>query len=248
MLVGGESHRGGEAHGTARDRRARGHCLARALRRRRLAGDRQAARHGGASRARRVARHGGERAAAPRRSSPASSPRNVPASSTGSTRTLPELLLIARHERAQLALSCAFRERRVRKTYLAIVLGVPRGVSGSLEWAIGRHPHERQRMSIRSRSPRDARTRYSVVERFDALALLRLEPETGRTHQIRVHLAAMGHPVLADPLYGAKRRRALPTRDRRAPSRVRRCTRRRSSWPIPSAVRPFISSRRLPTT
>jgi 23S rRNA pseudouridine1911/1915/1917 synthase len=122
------------------------------------------------------------------------------------------VLLVARHERAQLALSRAFRERRVRKTYLAIVLGVPRSVSGALEWAIGRHPHERQRMSIRSRSPREARTRYSVVERFDGLALLRLHPETGRTHQIRVHLAAMGHPVLADPLYGAKRRRALPPR------------------------------------
>ncbi len=122
------------------------------------------------------------------------------------------LLLIARHERAQVALSCAFRERQVRKTYLAIVLGEPRRVSGSLEWAIGRHPHERQRMSIRSRSPRAARTRYTVVERFDGLALLRLEPETGRTHQIRVHLAAMGHPVLADPLYGAKKGRALPTR------------------------------------
>ena len=98
------------------------------------------------------------------------------------------VLLVARHERAQLALSRAFRERRVRKTYLAIVLGVPRS------------------------SPREARTRYSVVERFDGLALLRLHPETGRTHQIRVHLAAMGHPVLADPLYGAKRRRALPPR------------------------------------
>jgi 23S rRNA pseudouridine1911/1915/1917 synthase len=122
------------------------------------------------------------------------------------------VLLVARHERAQRALSLAFHERRVRKTYLAVVLGVPRTVSGTLQWAIGRHPHERQRMSIRSRSPREARTRYTVVERFDGLALLRLEPETGRTHQIRVHLAAMGHPVLGDPLYGAKRRRALPAR------------------------------------
>lgn len=122
------------------------------------------------------------------------------------------VLLIARHERAQLALSRAFRERRVHKTYLAVVLGVPRSVSGSLEWPIGRHPHERQRMSIRSRSPRQARTDYTVLERFDGLSLLRLRPETGRTHQIRVHLAAMGHPVLADPLYGAKKGRALPAR------------------------------------
>ena len=120
------------------------------------------------------------------------------------------VLLVARHERAQLALSCAFRDRRIHKIYVAIVLGAPRSTSGMLEWAIGRHPHERRRMSIRTRSPREARTRYSVVERFDGLTLLRLEPETGRTHQIRVHLAAMGHPVLADALYGGGKRRALP--------------------------------------
>jgi 23S rRNA pseudouridine1911/1915/1917 synthase len=120
------------------------------------------------------------------------------------------VLLVARHERAQLALSRAFRDRRIHKTYLAIVLGSPRSAAGSLEWPIGRHPHERQRMSIRSRSPREARTRYVVVERFHALSVLRLEPQTGRTHQIRVHLAAMGHPVLADALYGARKGRALP--------------------------------------
>jgi 23S rRNA pseudouridine1911/1915/1917 synthase len=122
------------------------------------------------------------------------------------------VLLVARHTRAQLALSRAFRDRRIRKTYLAIVLGEPRRAAGSLEWPIGRHPYERQRMSIRSRSPREARTRYVVVERFHALCFLRLEPETGRTHQIRVHLAAMGHPVLADALYGARKGRALPSR------------------------------------
>jgi 23S rRNA pseudouridine1911/1915/1917 synthase len=120
------------------------------------------------------------------------------------------VLLVARHERAQLALSRAFRDRRIHKTYVAIVLGAPRSAVGSLEWPIGRHPHERQRMSIRSRSPREARTRYVVVERFHGLSVLRLEPETGRTHQIRVHLAAMGHPVLADALYGARKGRALP--------------------------------------
>jgi 23S rRNA pseudouridine1911/1915/1917 synthase len=120
------------------------------------------------------------------------------------------VLLVARHARAQLALSRAFRDRRIHKTYLAVVLGEPRGAAGALEWPIGRHPHQRQRMSIRTRSPREARTRYVVIERFCALSLLRLEPETGRTHQIRVHLAAMGHPVLADALYGARKGRALP--------------------------------------
>ena len=100
----------------------------------------------------------------------------------------------------------------MKKTYLAIVLGVPRVATGSLEWPIGRHPVERKRMSIRSRSPRAARTRYGVLESFGTLSLLRLEPETGRTHQIRVHLAATGHPVLADPVYGARTGRALPAR------------------------------------
>jgi 23S rRNA pseudouridine1911/1915/1917 synthase len=122
------------------------------------------------------------------------------------------VLLVARNSRAQLELARAFRERLVKKTYLAIVLGLPRPPSGALEWAIGRHPRERKRMSIRSRSPRAARTRYAVLESFGALSLLRLEPESGRTHQIRVHLAATGHPVLADPLYGARTGRALPAR------------------------------------
>jgi 23S rRNA pseudouridine1911/1915/1917 synthase len=122
------------------------------------------------------------------------------------------VLLVARTRHAQQALASAFHDRRVGKLYLAVVLGVPRAPAGSLEWQIGRHPHERRRMSIRSRSPRFARTRYTLLESFGTLSLLRLEPETGRTHQIRVHLAAMGHPVLADPLYGARKGRALPTR------------------------------------
>jgi 23S rRNA pseudouridine1911/1915/1917 synthase len=120
------------------------------------------------------------------------------------------VLIVARNARAQLALARAFHDRLVKKTYLAVVLGVPRPPTGALEWAIGRHPRNRQRMSIRSRSARAARTRYEVLEAFATLSLVRLEPETGRTHQIRVHLAASGHPVLADPLYGARKGRALP--------------------------------------
>jgi len=122
------------------------------------------------------------------------------------------VLLVARNARAQLAIARAFHDRLVKKTYLAIVLGVPRPQSGTLEWGIGRDPRHRSRMSIRSRSPRAARTRYTLLESFGALSLVRLEPETGRTHQIRVHLAATGHPVLADPLYGSRHRRALPAR------------------------------------
>ncbi|MGH7804630.1 MAG: RluA family pseudouridine synthase, partial [Candidatus Binatia bacterium] len=120
------------------------------------------------------------------------------------------VLLVARTAEAHHALAVAFRERHVHKTYLAIVLGEPASDSGVITWAIGRHPHNRQRMSIRARRSRDAKTTWRVLERFGDAALVEVAPETGRTHQIRVHLAALGHPVLADPVYGARGRRALP--------------------------------------
>lgn len=123
------------------------------------------------------------------------------------------VLVVAKTPQAHHALARAFHDREVKKTYLALVLGVPGVAEGTLDWSIGRHPHERKRMSVRARSgARAARTHFRVLERFGTLALVELHPETGRTHQLRVHLAALGHPVLADPLYGSRKGRALPAR------------------------------------
>lgn len=120
------------------------------------------------------------------------------------------VLIVARNAHAHEALSRAFHDREVKKAYLAVVLRTPRRRSGIIDWPIGRHPSERKRMSVRSARGRAAETRYWVLESFGGLALVRVEPATGRTHQIRVHLAALGHPVLADPIYGARKGRARP--------------------------------------
>lgn len=106
------------------------------------------------------------------------------------------------------ALSRAFAERRVEKTYLAIAYGVPED-EGRIELPIGRHPRERQRMSVRPEG-REARTAWRTLRVSAGLALLELDLETGRTHQIRVHLKALGHPLVGDPVYGEARWRGLP--------------------------------------
>jgi len=117
-------------------------------------------------------------------------------------------LVVARTEAALSALQEQFRGRTVEKTYLALCHGRLRD-EGSLDTLYGRHPRDRTRFTSRVRSGRRAVTRWRVLERFEgpaALAEVRLE--TGRTHQIRVHLSEAGHPILADATYGGVRREA----------------------------------------
>ena len=103
-----------------------------------------------------------------------------------------------------------FKSREIRKEYIALVYGVPSPPEGTIDLAIGRDPNNRKKMSVRARHKRNAVTHYKVKENFGFAALLDIRIETGRTHQIRVHMAAKGHPVVGDFLYGGNRVKNLP--------------------------------------
>jgi 23S rRNA pseudouridine1911/1915/1917 synthase len=119
------------------------------------------------------------------------------------------LLIVARNDLAQASVMAQLKARRVKKTYLALVLGSVAAAVGRIEAPIGRDPGHRTRMAVVS-SGRPATTGYRVRERFEGWTLLELDLITGRTHQIRVHLAAIGHPVAGDPLYGSGTSRRGP--------------------------------------
>src|SRR4029077_11758745 len=114
------------------------------------------------------------------------------------------LIVAARNDAAHRALAAQLADRSLSRTYLAIVRGVLRSQAGELEGDIGRHPKERKRMAVVAKG-RFARTRYEVLERKRAHTLVRCDLDTGRTHQIRVHLAALGHPISGDAEYGGRR-------------------------------------------
>jgi 23S rRNA pseudouridine1911/1915/1917 synthase len=119
------------------------------------------------------------------------------------------LMVVARTPRAYLALVEALRARRVRRAYAALVWGVPRPAEDVIRAPVGRDPRQRQRMAVVRRGGKEAVTRYRVIEAFGIASRLQVTLETGRTHQIRVHLAHRGHPVIGDPVYGGRVKKLL---------------------------------------
>lgn len=114
-------------------------------------------------------------------------------------------LVVAKNAVAHHSLSLQFKSRNVRKHYLALVHGEMKSDSGTISLPIGRHPVDRKRMSTRSKRSRTAETSWKVRERFSGITLIEVNLKTGRTHQIRVHCAAISHPVLGDATYGKRK-------------------------------------------
>jgi len=115
------------------------------------------------------------------------------------------VMVVAKSDVAMASLAAQFKGRRVKKTYVALVHGAVKAAEGQIAADIGRHERDRKRMAIGTRKGREAVTAYRVLKRLADLTLLQLQPQTGRTHQIRVHLAAIGHPVVGDKVYGGRK-------------------------------------------
>jgi len=111
-------------------------------------------------------------------------------------------MVVAKDDATHWNLSKQFAGRSVLRVYQAVVRGQVQRAEGTIDAPIGRHPVQRKKMAVRHDSERDAITKYKVLKRFHDATLIELYPQTGRTHQLRVHLASIGHPILGDTEYG----------------------------------------------
>ena len=148
------------------------------------------------------------------------------------------LLVVAKDDRAMASLVDQMKRRVVRKEYLALVHGSVQPDQGVIEAPVGRHPRDRKRMAVVS-GGREARTHFTVLERFERYTLVEARLETGRTHQIRVHFASLGHPLVGDPVYGAARKEWPPLRRQFLHAH-------RLGFALPSSGRPVLFESPLP--
>lgn len=111
------------------------------------------------------------------------------------------LLVVAKNDEAHLSLASQIKEHKADRIYRAVVIGNPKNDEGTINKPIGRHPSDRKKMAI-VQGGREAVTHYRVIERYKGFAYCEMRLETGRTHQIRVHMASIGHPLLGDTVYG----------------------------------------------
>ncbi len=150
------------------------------------------------------------------------------------------LLVAAKNDAAHQALSAAFAAHAIERAYLCIVWGVPSPMAGSITGNIGRHPTDRKRMAVLTRGGKHAHTDYRVVKSFGlGAALVECRLKTGRTHQIRVHMAKIGHPLIGDPVYG----KATPARRARLTGVARQAAEAFPRQALHAAVLGFVHPR-----
>ena len=121
------------------------------------------------------------------------------------TKAAKEIIIAAKNDFAHAALAAQLKDHSLARTYVCIVCGKIKDDSGTIDAPIGRHPADRKKMAVTEKNSRSAVTHWRVLERFSGYTLVECKLETGRTHQIRVHMAYRGHPILGDMVYGHKK-------------------------------------------